>query len=222
MGRVKVWNGSQWNDVIRPKVCKTNGSFSPIPGIFYWNGSQWISMLETVEEVTYSFNSIEWANWKIMRRSGNGVWDRTGTGKPKQGTNPWSNRFEHGYWFFDLNDIKSKLSGLQTIVSAHLYVYRNSNGGTNVPVPLHFYGTPDTPSYCTGGNRPRLGTDFGYTSEKVSWGEGKYVTVPNGLIQELYNGNSNAIAICDGEKEGNYGSYDRSATLKITVRRIRY
>ncbi len=103
----------------------------------------------------------------------------------------WENFGNHrGLMFFNASTIQSTLAG-KTIKSVRLYMTRASRGGASASSALHFHLHNYTSQPA---GMPALGTSLGNLAS-YSWGEGKWITLPNSVGEAFKNGTAKGLAL---------------------------
>lgn len=153
------------------------------------------------QNYTQSFNhtalqtyQYSWNNWST-------------DGSCKQGS--WGYGRRGGHMFFDINAIRSFLSG--TVSDGNtITLTRANSGGLNAQSNVYLCGSTcssasGTPSYS---NRTHIGT--------IGWGEKKTFTIPLAIVQSLKSGTCSSLAIhVDSDAQNNYINItSASITLK--------
>ena len=129
---------------------------------------------------TYQYS---WSNWST-------------DGSCKQGS--WGYGRRGGHMFFDINAIRSFLSG--TVLDGNtITLTRANSGGLNAQSNVYLCGSTcssasGTPSYS---NRTLIGT--------IGWGEKKTFSIPLAIVQSLKSGTCKSLAIhVDSDAQNNY------------------
>ena len=114
--------------------------------------------------------------WKSGESLYQGSWETTGNYR--------------GLMFFDAATIQSQLAG-KTIKSVRLYVKRQDRGGSSAAsqLQMHLHNLTSVPA-----GTPTLGTSIG-SPGALSWGEEKWVTLPNSVGEAFKNGTAKGLAL---------------------------
>ena len=166
-----------------------------------YSGSSAPSAPTGTQNHTQSFNhtslqtyQYSWSNWST-------------DGSCKQGS--WGYGRRGGHMFFDINAIRSFLSG--TVADGNtITLTRANSGGLNAQSNVYLCGSTcssasGTPSYS---NRTHIGT--------IGWGEKKTFSLPLAIVQSLKSGTCKSLAIhVDSDAQNNYINItSASITLK--------
>jgi hypothetical protein len=105
----------------------------------------------------------------------------------------------------------SELAG-RTIKKVRVQLKRTNNTGENTPRKAKIYYNKQ---FQAGGAIDTL--KGGYWSDVTfTWGEEKWVTLPNEVGEAFRDGNAMSLVLYDGNNTGNYMKFERKATLEIT------
>ncbi|MCS1350327.1 phage tail protein [Mechercharimyces sp. CAU 1602] len=159
------------------------------------------------QPVTYTWSQKDSLSWDS--KWGWNTWDPNEVTQGDPGS--WGDAGLHrGCWFFDYNDIRSKLAG-KMITSVKFYARRQSRGGYSASRPVYF---------CTHDRSSASGTPSmsGATNAgSFKWGDKKWVTLPKSFGERLRDGDAKGIGIYTSNASNYYYVLmEEACTLKIT------